>query len=68
MQWRRTRQLLDIGEVGVDSHASIPTQSAGFLAGASSSVGNRDRLDLLEELEERTLGEHDLGAVPIEQS
>ena len=39
-----------------------------FLAGASGLVVLKISRDLLEELEERTLGEYDLGTVPIEQS
>ena len=43
-------------------------QRIRFLAGASSSVVARVRLNLLEKLEEGALGEDNVGIVPVEHA
>lgn len=48
--------------------AYLITGLTRFLAGASSSVVARVRLNLLEKLEEGALGEDNVGIVPVEHA
>lgn len=64
---RRTGELLNVRKVGVDGYPSVSARDQ-LLSGCIIEHCAQARRDSLEKLDERPLGEDDVGVVPIQHT